>query len=72
MRRAQAVFRQNGQRNEKRSTTPSAAELDDLAEEGTPGETELPIHKECKIRLQTICGPAGAKPRETPPSVHGI
>ena len=33
MRRAQAVFRQNGQRNEERSTTPSATELDDLADE---------------------------------------
>ena len=72
MRRARAAVRQNERRNENHSTTPSAAELDDLAEEGTLGEAELPSYKECKIRLQTNCGPAGAKPRETPPSVHGI
>ena len=72
MRRSRAAFRQNEWRNENHSTTPSAAELDDLAEEGTLGETELPIYRECMIRLQTTRGPAMAKPKETPPSVHSI
>jgi hypothetical protein len=47
-----------GQRNENLSTTPSAAELDDLAEEGPLSKTKLQFYKECKISLQTIRRPS--------------
>ncbi len=58
IRRAQAAFRQKGQRNENLSTTPSAAELDDLAEEGPLSKTKLQFYKEGRISLQTIRRPS--------------
>ena len=46
MRRAQAAVRQNERHNDSHSTTPSAAELEDLAEEGTLSEIILQFWKE--------------------------
>ena len=50
MRRARAAVRQNERRNENHSTTPSAAELDDLAEEGTLSEIKLQFWKRYRMK----------------------
>ena len=50
MRRARAAVRQNERRKENHSTTPSAAELDDLAEEGTLSEIKLQFWKRYRTK----------------------
>ena len=50
MRRAWAAVRQNELRNENHSTTSSAAELDDLVEEGTLREIKLQFWKRYRMK----------------------
>ena len=79
MRRARAAVRQNERRNENHSTTPSAAELDDLAEEGTLSEIKLQFWKRYRTKHPVEITPFRPfavlllqRTRETPPSVYDI
>ena len=79
MRRARAAVRQNERRNENHSTTPSAAEWDDLAEEGTLSDIKLQFWKRYRTKHPVEITPFRPfavlllqRTRETPPSVYDI
>ena len=58
MRRAWAAVRQNELRNENHSTTSSAAELDDLIEEGTLREVKVQCWKRYKAKYPAEANPS--------------